>query len=305
MRKTIVYLLLIVAVCSLTLTLTPTVSSQKENVTILNYSYHLDSSGILVAVGEVQNTGSTAISSIIISGTATPTYGDEVVSGDLAWANNLLPGQKAPFLIEFETNTTSSGAWVAGISDITVRVLTASATTQYQYQGITITQHQASLSSGSYTVTGKMKNAGTEDAGNVAIVATFFNAEGKPVAVGYSPPITTMAPDGNDTFQLSALGLNQTNASPTNKIESYKLLVQVDSPLQSGALPSTPAEITGSISGTIGTDNANNLNLTTIVVLVVVIIAVVVVAILLTRRKPVEIASNKTSKRSQHKKRRR
>ncbi len=303
MRKTIMYLLLIIAVCSITLTLTPLVSSQKENIKILNYSYHIDSSGILVAVGEVQNTGSTALSQIIISGTATPTYGAEVVSGDLAWANNLLPGQKAPFLIEFKTNTTSSGAWLAGISEISVKVLMATTTTQYQYQGMTIAQHQASSASGSYTVSGQIKNTGTETASNVAVVATFFNAEGTPVAVGYSSPITTMAPDGIDSFELYALGLNQTNASPANKIESYKLLVQVESPLKSGALPSAPAEITGSISGT--TDSTNNLNSTTIIVLVVVIVAVLVVVILLTRRKPLEIASNKKFKSSRHKKRRR
>ena len=303
MRKTIMYLLLIFAVISITLTLTPIVSSQKENIKILNYSYHIDSSGILVAVGEVQNTGSTAISSIIISGTATPTYGTEVISGDLVWANNLLPGQKAPFLIEFKTNTTSSGAWLAGISDISVKVLMATTTTQYQYQGMTIAQHQASSASGSYTVSGQIKNTGTETAANVAVVATFFNAEGTPVAVGYSSPITTMAPDGIDSFELYALGLNQTNASSANKIESYKLLVQVDSPLKSGALPSTPTEITGSISGT--TDSSNNLNSTIIIVLVVVIVAVLVVVILLTRRKPLEIASTKKSKSSKHKKRRR
>src|SRR3972149_1392957 len=243
MRKTIVYLLLIIAVCSLSLSLTPIASSQKENIKLLNYSYHLDSSGILVAVGEVQNIGSTVISQIIMSGTATPTYGTEVISGDLVWANNLLPGQKAPFLIEFKTNATSTGAWLAGISDLTVKVLQASASTQYQYQGITITEHQTSLASGDYQVSGQIKNAGTETASNVAIVATFFNAEGKPVAVGYSSTIATMASEGVDSFQFSSQGLNQTNASPANKIESYKLLVQVGSPLQSGALPSTPSEI--------------------------------------------------------------
>jgi preprotein translocase subunit SecG len=295
---------MIFAICFLILSITPLGSSQKENVTIVNYSYHIDSSGVLVAVGEVQNTGSTIISQIIMSGTAIPTFGDEVVSGDLVWATNMLPGQKAPFLIEFKTSSTDNGVWIAGISDVTVKVLQASASTQYQYQDITITEHQASLSSGSYIVSGEVKNTGTETATNVQIVATFFNAEGKPVAVGYSSSMATIAPDGIDTFDLSALGLNQTYASSANKIESYKLLVQVEAPIQSGTLPSAAAEITGSLSGT--TNSANNLDLTTIAILVVIIVVVLVVAILLTRRKSLEISSNKKSKRpQQHKKRRR
>ena len=303
MNKKIRYLLMISAICFLMLSSTPIGSSQKENVAIVNYTYHIDSSGFLVAVGEVQNIGSTIISQIIMSGTAIPTYGDQVVSGDLVWATNLLPGQKAPFLIQFKTNTTDTGVWIAGISDVTVKVLQASTSTQYQYQDITITEHEASLSSGSYTVSGQLKNTGTETATNIQIVATFFNAEGKPVAVGYTNPIATMAPDGIDTFDLSALGLNQTYASSANKIESYKLLVQVESPIQSGDIPSAPAEVTGSLSGT--TNSSNSLDLTTIAILVVIIVIVLVVAILLTRRKPLEISSNKKSKRTQHKKRRR
>ncbi len=306
MKKTIVYLLLLLAVSSIVLTAAPSVYGETENAKILNYSYHINSKGILTVDGEVQNIGSSIISQVIVSGTVTPSYGDAVVSGDLVWARNMLPGQKAPFQMEFRTNLTETGAWVGGISDVSVKVIQAPTTIEYQYQDVTITSHQgSSTSTGGYVVAGELKNTGTQDATNVAVVATFYNSEGVPVTVGFTDPIAAMSPGGINTFQVSALDLNQTTATQDKKIASYKLLVQVESPLLTGDAPSPTADTTGSSSGT--TSNANNLTPATIAALVVVVVVVLVVVILLMKRKPVEIKSSKPAKhgeQSQGRKRR-
>ena len=293
---------------TLTLSSTPGASSATEDVKIVNYTYRFDSSGILVVVGEVQNIGQNVINAVIISGTATPTYGSDVVSGDLAWANNLLPGEKAPFYIKFTSNQTSSGAWSGGISEVTVRVIQASTTTQYQYQGVTITSHESSQSSGGYTIEGELKNTGSETATNVAVVATFYNSEGKPIAVGYSTTVATMAPNGINSFSLSAINLDQTTAGSDNQISKYSLMVQVEAPLLSGSLPAAQTPVTGPDDSQTPTEPTNNLSLTYIAVFVVAIVVVVVVWLLLKRRRSIGISpsgKHSSSKRVHNKKRRR
>jgi hypothetical protein len=103
MKQIVAYLVILLAISSLALTLTPGVYSQTENVKVVNYSYHFDSSGILVVAGEIQNNGPNIVSQVILSGTAQTSYGVEMLSGDIAWASNILPGQKAPFFMQIRS----------------------------------------------------------------------------------------------------------------------------------------------------------------------------------------------------------
>ncbi|MCL5877593.1 MAG: FxLYD domain-containing protein [Candidatus Bathyarchaeota archaeon] len=308
MKKAIVCILLLLAISTLTLSFTPGALSATEDVKILNFTYRFDSAGILVVVGEVQNIGQNVISTVIISGTAIPSYGSEVISGDLVWANNLLPGEKAPFYMQFRSNLTNTGAWTGGLSDVTVRVIQASATTEYQYQGVTITSHEASQPSGGYTIEGEIKNTGSETASNVAVVATFYNSEGKPIAAGYSTKVATMTPQGINSFSLSAINLNQTTAGSNNQISKYALMVQVETPLLSGALPSAQTPVTGPSGSQTPTEPTNNLSPVYIAVFVVAIVVVVVVWLLIKRRRSTDISPRgkySSSKRVHSKKRRR
>lgn len=308
MKKAIVCILLLLAVSTLTLSFTPGASSATEDVRILNYTYRFDSKGILVVVGEVQNIGQNVISTVIISGTATPTYGSDVVSGDLAWANNLLPGEKAPFYMQFASNLTSTGAWTGGLSDVTIRVIQASTTTQYQYQGVKITAHEVSQSSDGYAIEGELENTGSETATNVAVVATFYNSEGKPIAAGYSTAVATMAPNGINSFSLSAINLDQTTAGSDNQISTYSLMVQVEEPLLSGSLPAAQTPVTGPDDSQTPTDPANNLSFVYIAVFVVAIVIVIAVWFLIKRRRSTDISprgKHSSSKRVHNKKRRR
>jgi hypothetical protein len=244
------------------------------------------------------------LSQVILSGTAETSYGAEMISGDIAWATNILPSQKAPFYIQIRSNLTSSGSWVGGLGNINIKVIQASTTTDYLYQGVTITKFQSSQgSSGEYTVSGTLNNTGTQSASNVAVVATFYDSKGIPISVGYSSKIANMDPDGVNTFTLTALDANQTNVG-TSAISSYTLMVQLDAPKFTGTVP-TPIVYNSSGASIPDQSNAanNNLSPVYIVIFVGAIAAIVAVMILLTRHKPVEIATNKPSKSKKRKRR--
>ena len=70
MNKTVTIFLVILTICSLSLIMVPGALSQdqKGNVKILNYSYYLDSLGLIVVVGEVQNQGTNTLTSVILTG---------------------------------------------------------------------------------------------------------------------------------------------------------------------------------------------------------------------------------------------
>jgi|YelNatPaOPRAMG01_1025707.scaffolds.fasta_scaffold21217_2 preprotein translocase subunit SecG len=304
MKKTLAYLALLLTISSLALTLAPTVHSQTDGAQVVNYSYHFNSQGMLVVAGEIQNTGQNILQSVIVSGTATDAYGDEMLSGDVVWASNILPGQKAPFFFQVRSNLTQDGSWIGGISSVNVKVIQAPTGTQYQYQGVTITDNKVSTgASGEYTVSGNLKNTGDQSASNVAVVGTFYDSSGLPISVGYSSKITNMAPNGTNTFSLTALDSNQTLVGG-RQISSYALMVQMDGPLISGT-PPAPTVVTGPGSDSSGTTNNNNNNLSPIyiVAFAVAIAVVVAVLVLLTRRKPVEIATSKPSKSKKRKRR--
>jgi hypothetical protein len=303
MKKIVTYIALLLTISALALTLAPTVHSQTDDVQIVNYTYHFDSQGMLVVAGEIKNNGQNILQSVIISGIATTAYGDEMISGDVAWASNILPGQKAPFFFPIRSNLTSSGGWVGGIGTVTVRAIQAPTTTQYQYQGVTIVDHKVSTgSSGEYTVSGNLRNTGDQTASNVAVVATFYDSSGLPISVGFSSKITNMAPNGTNTFTLTALDSNQTLVGGGRQISSYALMVQLDAPTFDGT-PPAPIVVTGPGSQNSTNPSDNNLSPVYIVVFVVVIAVIIAVMLLVTRRKPVEISTHKPSKNKKHKRR--
>lgn len=68
MRKRSVLLFVLLTFVSLGLTLVPQVSSQPENIKVVDYSWYIDSLGYLVVVGEVQNVGPNTIDSVVLGG---------------------------------------------------------------------------------------------------------------------------------------------------------------------------------------------------------------------------------------------
>jgi hypothetical protein len=250
-----------------------------------NYTFYEDSLGNIVVIGEVQNVGSNVIANITLTGAITA---DTVTAQGscYAWGNYLLPGQKAPFYMEFYSQTTGT-SW-AGLtkSDITLEVYNAPETSQYQYQNVQITSSQATpTATGEYWVTAQLQNNGTQTAQGVVVVATFFNSQGQAVGSGYINPISTLAAGATTTIKVPCWDLNQTIVSSEQKIEAYRLLVQVTSPLQTdGNIPvvsnnPTPIPVTG--TGLSSDNQTAGIDQTTIILVAIVTIALVAVAAIL------------------------
>lgn len=251
MRKTVMYLLVLLAICSLSLTLVPGAFSQTQNIKVVNYSWYIDSIGLLVVVGEIQNIGSNTIASVIVTGIVASSDGSQSNSYTKVWVSNLIPQQKAPFYMEFSSQSSSDGTWTSDVSGVAINVYQADATANYLYPDLTITSQAGSVSSdGVFWVNGAIQNTGSQTAQNVTIVGTFYNSTGQVVAVGYSDETTmnpfSIAPSQTATFKLGAFDMNQTIVPSDKKISSYSLLIQPLGPiltLQQGATP-PPTPIT-------------------------------------------------------------
>jgi hypothetical protein len=231
MNKTVTTFLVILTICSLSLTMVSGALSQdqKGNVKILDYSYYIDSLGLIVVVGEVQNQGTNTLTSVIITGS--------IVSRDGIYQSNsytllgippatvtyLNPQQKAPFYMDFYPPQNSpDGTWNSiDIANVNLQVAQANATANYQYPDLTITSKQSSIGSttndkGVFWVNGNIQNTGSQTASNITVFGTFYNSTGATIAVGYSNTVASLSPSGSGSFKLGAFDLNQTGI-PTSK----------------------------------------------------------------------------------------
>jgi hypothetical protein len=292
MKKTLTCLLILLVASSLTLTIAPNASGETSNVKILdNYTYYEDSLGNLVVIGEVQNVGSSVIANISLTGTITADTASAQGSC-FVWGNYLLPGQKAPFYMEFYSQT-SGNSWTGVTkSDISLTVYNAPETNRYQYQGVQITSSQATpTATGEYWVTAQLQNNGSQTAQAIVVVATFFNSEGNPVGAGYINPISSLAAGATTTAKVPCWDLNQTIVPSTQKITAYSLLVQVEAPIQTdGNTPvvsnnPTPVPANVSVAPENGSQIAGIDQTTIILVIAVTIALVAVAAILITKHR--------------------
>jgi hypothetical protein len=225
---------------------------QKGNVKILDYSYYLDSLGLIVVVGEVQNQGTNTLKSVILTGS--------IVSRDGIYQSNsyaiigippseityLNSHQKAPFYMEiYPPENSPDGTWYSiDIASVNLQVAQANSTANYQYPDLTITSKQSSIGSttddkGVFWVNGNIQNIGTQTASSITVFGTFYNSTGDTVAVGYSNTVASLSPLGSGSFKLGAFDLNQTGISASKKITDYSLLINVQSPILQGTAPVT------------------------------------------------------------------
>ena len=259
MKKTYLGFLVLLAVCSLSAMLVPSAHSQSANtnIKVLNYSYYLDSTGYLDVVGQIQNVGTATVESVILTGVASASDGSQSSSYTQAWVSDLTPQQEAPFYMSFPPPQSTNTWYSVTVSDISLTVAMANATSNYQYPDLAVTSSTGSVGgsgagdfSGAYTVNGVIKNTGTQAATNLTVVGTFFNSTGAVVGAGYTNYLTptVLEPGATASFQVAAFDLNQSIVPANLKITSYSLLVQALGPILQGTAPA-PTAYTGSGSG--------------------------------------------------------
>jgi hypothetical protein len=302
MRKIAIYFSIVLLLLSLGLTLVPNSFCQTGNVKLLDYSYYIDASGYLEVVGEVQNVGPNTVNSVNLVGSLLSVTGEDLSnSGCQVLVSYLLPGQKAPFNMEFPPIALQT----ADFSNIVLVVSRANVTDSYSYQDLTLTSSSATIGTngnykGAYLVNGIIQNTGSQTAQNITVIGTFYNATGSVIAIGYNSKYVSdsLAPSGTVSFQVPAYDLNQSMVPSSQKISSYSLIVQAGGPILNGSGPiSTPNQTNGGSQSTptpTSTDSSpNNLSNSAIIYAIVIVIVIVVVAgaiLALRKRKPQKTA---------------
>ncbi|MCW3996549.1 MAG: FxLYD domain-containing protein [Candidatus Bathyarchaeota archaeon] len=271
MKKTLLVSLTLLTLASLAFVSIPQNQAQTSTIKILSYTWYIDISGYLSIAGEIQNTGPNTISKVIIRGIIDAPDGNTIDCVQPVWGYNLRPGQKAPFYLPFyyQSNlgqTTNWGAWpFVEAGSISFEIMQADATATYQYPDLEITQSSNTIGTaadnkGLFSVSGTIKNTGSQTAQNVSIAATFYNSTGGVVAVGHTYPTTvtpySIPPQATATFKVDAFDQNQSRVPQSQKIASYSLLIQNMGPMQQGSAP-VPVATSTPIPATTDTPNNN------------------------------------------------
>jgi hypothetical protein len=305
---------------SLGLALVPQVSSQPENIKVVDYSWYIDSLGYFVVIGEVQNVGPNTIDSVVLSGTVYTSDGAaQANSYTGAYVQYLIPQQKAPFYMDFPPQSSFTGdlSWLSlGVDRVDFSIDAAEATSSYQYPDLTVTSSSGGADAeGVYWVSGTVQNTGNQSATNVLVIGTFYNASGTVIATGYTNPLTptSLTPSSTASFKVGAFDLNQSVVPSTLKIASYSLLIQTEGPILSGTAPTippstpsataTPSDNTPSPTASPGSENPNVLAPEAIYTIIIVIVIIgLVVTLLIFRKtkspeKPQKMKRRKSQKR--------
>ncbi len=291
MQKIVACLAILLTISALSAGLTLEVSAQNPDIEIVSYSYYYDNLGYAVVVGEVQNVGVNIMANVTLAGTITNTDGTEGNSGCLISARSLLPGQKSSFYMEFHPQQIGQTSWYGiTISKVELSVYSTEPTDQYQYQDVIITNQTSDPEEGVYWVNCDLRNDGAQTATNIRVYGTFYNASGNVVAVGDTVNyVSSLAPQATKTVRVPAFDLNQTLVSESQKISSFSLLVQVQSPTFTGNAPVIDPNATPINPSTSPNNNQTNedANLTYgIIGVVVAIVAVMTIVFLVRSRKP-------------------
>jgi hypothetical protein len=243
MKKLMVGAIVLVCLISLFLTFIPNVLSQPENAEVLSYSWYVSSEGYVAVVGEVQNVGSNIVEFISLQGVVyNSTDEPQAIAYNAAYSQNIQPQQKAPFIIYVTSENSFSGdlSWVSDIDDVSVFIIEAKVSEDYQYQDLEITGSTNYIDSyGYYTVSGNIRNTGDRTAGRPWVVATFYNATGNVVGIGYSDYLDVLSPGQTTSFTVTNVYFP---TELSDQITDYALVIQTEAPI----FPNGPFEPPGS-----------------------------------------------------------
>jgi hypothetical protein len=249
--------------------------------------------GDLVAVGEIQNTGSSNLGYVVVRGLAYNSTNDVVCSAEsTAFVTDMTPGQKAPFYLDFapENSVTQDQSWVPSVTNVSVDVVYANDTTDNLYSGLISAGVSAAVdSTGTYTVRGVVQNTGNQVAGPVNLITTFYNASGTVVAVNATYVADSIAT--GTVAQFVATPTDNT-AQLTSSITNYSLLIQA--PVLTTTATPTPTESQTTSTPTSSTSpttspptKVSSGEIIDIAAAAIVIVVVVLVILMVLRRRKV------------------
>ena len=247
------------------------VQAAYTGVTVLSHSSYVNSSGNFIVVGEVQNTGNHVLGNVSLNVVVSASNGSQLVSGTtMAYVNDFLPQQKAPFYLDFgkiDFNTISE------ISTFDFNVSDHPPTNYIQYPGLSLIVTFNGIANNAYVVSGSITNSGSQTANDIKVVGTYYNSAGIVVAVGFVILNGPLIPNNSVNFTVSEF---DAVSKLVTKISNYSLLVQTST--QQFNLPS-------STSPTPATASSDSSWLVYVGVSSVVIVVVAFVALVFLRKR--------------------
>ena len=195
MKKIVTMVIIAALVLAAFITLsTQSVKAASSEVTVVSYSWYTAPSntvlsspngGDFIVVGEIENVGSNIIQNVTLQGTALSSTGTDLAQTTTqAFVYHTLPGQKAPFYLDFNaaSSSTDSLSWISSVSSVQFTVTSVINTNAAQYAGLEIPNPGGSTpyvpSNGTYYIDGTIVNNGTQVAQNPWVVATYYNSVG-------------------------------------------------------------------------------------------------------------------------------
>ncbi len=196
----------------------PNVKAQNNtsDARVLSYSYYVApsdtslayQSGDLVAVGEIQNAGSSYLTNVSLTGTAYDSSGNVLATGQgIAFVFHTAPGDRTPFYVDFPPQNSTGLDWTSSVSTVTVSVTTVDEVATPQYGGLYFIANSsvdaAYSPDSTYRVVGFIGNNGSETSGSLWVVTTFYDTTGKVVALNFTSIMPGIAPGENTTFWVT------------------------------------------------------------------------------------------------------
>jgi len=300
LKKTIgVIILAVLALAAFSTLISLGVRADSSEAKVLSYNWYVAPSntvlaeyvGDLVVVGEVQNVGSNVISYLDVTGVAYNSSGTALNSNEVqVFGNNLLPGQKAPFYIDFtpENSITQDQSYISSVSNVVVSVGYVNDNNETPYSGLTVASSTSYVdNTGTFTVTGTIQNSGNEAAGNVLVVTTFYNSSGGVASLNFTNYLSSSFAPG-DSVPFAATPTDN-SAQLSSQITNYSLLIQ-SQPITISPTPMptpTPTEQPNSsptATPTTGQPSGSSFLVYVAVGVVVIVVVILAVLVFLRRR---------------------
>jgi len=270
---------------------TQSVKAAATEASVVSYSWYTAPSntvlasapGDFIVVGEVENVGSNIIQNVTLQATVLSSSRTTLATTTgQAFTYHTLPGQKAPFYLDFTSASSSTGNlnWISSVSSVQISVTSVADTPYRQYAGVIVPAVGGSApyipGNGSYIVIGALVNNRTQTDQDPWIVATFYNSAGKVIGLNFTDELTsTLAP--TDALRFFATPTDDT-PQLTSEIANYSLTV--DSLTMSNSTSSQPSS-----SPTISPSKSTTQLPILPIAIVVVIIVVVIAALMLFRKR--------------------
>jgi LysM repeat protein len=194
-----------------------------ENVTVLSTTQ-----GGLWGMGEIRNTSGLNLEQVTVSAKLLDSEANTLTQEEVVVQVSLIaPGERAPFAVRFrDPPRTFAGYLITPLTGIP-------GYTGNYYRDLVVTDSRGEGERYSaYTVSGKVTNVGPEDAVDVEVTVTIYDALGRVIGTRHVPPEHNIIPRGGSTtfmVQLTPIGgpvrshrvtaLGRRLATPTPKAE--------------------------------------------------------------------------------------